>query len=107
MKTIHDNNYWSYQADEPKIRTIKNNNDNYWCREPENTIKFMETVNKPWIGFKILAAGAIKPEHGFKYAFEGGADFACVGMFDYQVVENCNILTETLQGLKQRKRKFS
>jgi len=107
MKTIHDNNYWSYQPDEPKIRTIKNNNDNYWCREPEKTVKFMETVNKPWIGFKILAAGAIKPEHGFKFAFESGADFACVGMFDYQVVENCNILTETLKELKERKRKFS
>lgn len=107
MKTIHDNNYWSYQADEPKVRTIKNNNDNYWCREPLETAKFMETVNKPWIGFKILAAGAIKPEHGFKYAFESGVDFTCVGMFDYQVVEDCNILTETLKGLRERKRKFS
>lgn len=107
MKTIHDHNYWSYQPDEPKIRTTKNNNDNYWCREPVETAKFMETVYKPWIGFKILAAGAIKPEHGFKYAFESGADFTCVGMLDYQVVEDCNILTGTLKGLGERKRKFS
>jgi uncharacterized membrane protein YphA (DoxX/SURF4 family) len=107
MKTIHDHNYWSFQADEPKIRTVANNNDNYWCREPKETAAFMETVNKPWIGFKILAAGAIRPEHGFKYAFESGADFACVGMFDYQVVEDCNILTKTLKGLGERKRKFS
>lgn len=106
MKTIHDHNYWSYQPDEPKVRTIKNNNDNYWCREPEETAKFMETVDKPWIGFKILAAGAIKPEHGFKFAFESGADFTCVGMFDYQIVEDCNILTDTLKGLNTRKRKF-
>jgi len=107
MKTIHDNNYWSYQADEPKVRTIKNNHDNYWCREPAETAQFMETVNKPWIGFKILAAGSIRPQHGFKYAFESGADFACVGMFDYQVVEDCNILTDTLKGLTDRKRKFA
>lgn len=107
MKTIHDNNYWSYQADEPKVRTIVNNHDNYWCREPEETAIFMETVNKPWIGFKILAAGAIKPEHGFKYAFEKGVDFTCVGMFDFQVVEDSNFLTETLKGLRERKRKFS
>jgi hypothetical protein len=107
MKTIHDNNYWSYQPDEPKVRTIKNNNDNYWCREPVETAQFMETVNKPWIGFKVLAAGAIDPEHGFKYAFESGADFLCVGMFDFQVVEDCNILTETLKGLNNRKRKFA
>lgn len=107
MKTIHDNNYWSYQPDEPKIRTIKNNHDNYWCREPVETAKFMENVSKPWIGFKILAAGAIKPEHGFKFAFESGADFTCVGMFDYQIVEDCNILTDTLKELGERKRKFS
>jgi uncharacterized membrane protein YphA (DoxX/SURF4 family) len=106
MKTIHNNNYWSYQPDEPKDRTIKNNHDNYWCRQPEETAKFMETVNKPWIGFKILAAGAIKPEEGFQYAFESGADFVCVGMLDFQVVEDCNILTATLQNLSARRRKF-
>jgi uncharacterized membrane protein YphA (DoxX/SURF4 family) len=107
MKTIHDHNYWSYQPDEPKVRVVRNKIDNYWCREPEETAQFMETVNKPWIGFKILAAGAIEPEHGFKYAFESGADFVCVGMFDFQVVEDCNILTGTLKGLTGRKRKFT
>jgi uncharacterized membrane protein YphA (DoxX/SURF4 family) len=86
FKTFHNPDYWSYQADE--------------------TAKYMETVNKPWIAFKILAAGAIKPEDGFKYAFEKGADFACVGLFDYQVVDDCNILTNTLKGLTERKRKF-
>ncbi len=106
FKTLHDLNYWSYQADEPKGDVVWNNRDNYWCREPEETAKFMETVNKPWIAFKILAAGAIKPKEGFKYAFEKGADFACVGLFDYQVVEDCNILTDTLKGLTERKRKF-
>ncbi len=107
MKTIHENNYWSYQPDEPKDRTIKNNRDNYWCRQPEETAKFMETVNKPWIGFKILAAGAIDPVSGFKYAFESGADFVCVGMLDFQIVEDCNLLTDTLNGgLTQRKRRF-
>lgn len=106
FKTLHDLNYWSYQADEPKVNVVKNNRDNYWCREPEETVKYMENVNKPWIAFKILAAGAIKPEVGFKYAFEKGADFACVGLFDFQVVEDCNILTNTLKGLTERKRKF-
>jgi len=106
FKTFHDLNYWSYQADEAKGNIVKNNLDNYWCREPEETAKYMETVNKPWIAFKVLAAGAIKPEDGFKYAFEKGADFACVGLFDYQVVDDCNILTDTLKGLTGRKRKF-
>jgi uncharacterized membrane protein YphA (DoxX/SURF4 family) len=104
MKTFHDSNYWSYQADEPKISVIKNEKDNYWSRNPEETAKFMETVNKKWIAYKVLAAGAIKPEYGFKYAFENGADFTCVGMFDYQVVDDCNILTDTLKRLSNRKK---
>lgn len=106
MKTLHPNNYWSYQADEPKPKVVKNNRDNYWSRTPDETIAFMDKVDKPWIAFKILAAGALKPKEGFKYAFENGADFACVGMFDYQVVEDVNILTDTLGNLTGRKRKF-
>lgn len=106
LKTFHNINYWSFQADEPKGNVVKNDLDNYWCREPEETAKYMETVNKPWIAFKVLAAGAIKPEIGFRYAFENGADFACVGMFDYQVVDDCNILTDTLKSLSGRKRSF-
>ena len=66
----------------------------------------MKDVDKPWIAFKTLAAGALKPKEGFKYAFENGADFACVGMFDYQVVDDCNILTDTLKNIPGRTRKF-
>jgi uncharacterized membrane protein YphA (DoxX/SURF4 family) len=106
FKTLHSPNYWSWQDDEPKGDIVLNNLDNFWCRKPEETIKYMESVNKPWIAFKILAAGAIKPKEGFKYAFENGADFACVGLFDYQVVEDCNIMTNTLKNLNERKRKF-
>jgi uncharacterized membrane protein YphA (DoxX/SURF4 family) len=106
FKTLHNNSYWSYQVDEPKGNVIKNELDNYWCREPEETAKYMGTINKPWIAFKILAAGAVKPEDGFKYAFEKGADFVCVGLFDYQVVEDCNVLTSTLKELTNRTRKF-
>jgi uncharacterized membrane protein YphA (DoxX/SURF4 family) len=106
FKTLHSPSYWSWQEDEPKGDIVLNTLDNYWCRKPEETIKYMESVNKPWIAFKILAAGAIKPKDGFKYAFENGADFACVGLFDYQVVEDCNIMTSTLKGLGERKRKF-
>jgi hypothetical protein len=55
---------------------------------------------------KFLAAGAHTPEKGFKFAFEKGIDFACVGMFDYQVVKDSNILNETLKKLNNRTRKF-
>jgi uncharacterized membrane protein YphA (DoxX/SURF4 family) len=106
MKTIHPHNYWSYQSDEPKPYVRLNAPDNYWCRTPQETIEYMEKVDKPWIAYKILAAGAYHPKEGFKYAFDNGADFACVGMFDYQVVEDANIMTDTLKNISGRKRKF-
>jgi len=56
----------------------------------------MGTVKKPWIAFKVLAAGAFLPKDGFRFAFENGADFICVGMFDFQVVEDVNVASEVL-----------
>ena len=56
--------------------------------------------------YKILAAGAIPPKEGFQYAFEHGADFACVGMFDFQVVDNVNTINEVLAGNLERNRSW-
>jgi hypothetical protein len=39
-----------------------------------------------------------------KYAYENGADFTCVGMFDYQVVDNVNTAIDTLANLQGRQR---
>jgi hypothetical protein len=64
----------------------------------------MKEVEKPWIAYKILGAGAISPKEGFKYAFDSGADFTCVGMFDWQIVEDANFLTEALNGELKRTR---
>jgi hypothetical protein len=52
----------------------------------------MQTVTKPWIAYKVMAAGAIHPREGFKYAYENGADFICAGMFDFQVREDTIML---------------
>jgi hypothetical protein len=63
-------------------------------------------VNKPWIAFKVLAAGAIEPKDGFRYAFENGADFICVGMFDFQIIDDVNTVNKILGDLKNRERKW-
>ena len=102
VKTLHHSDYWSARRPDQKLDVIKNPADNYWCMTPEKTIEFMKKVNKPWIAFKVLAAGAIHPKSGFKYAFENGADFICVGMFDFQVREDVIIAKDILSRISQR-----
>jgi hypothetical protein len=58
------------------------------------------------MGFKVLAAGAIQPEDGFRWAFENGADFICVGMFDFQIVHDINLTIDVLNSIPQRKREW-
>ena len=89
MKTIHHDRYWSRMADKPE-------HDNVYCRDPGGVKEFMNSLSQPWIGFKVLAAGAIRPQDGFRFAFESGADFLCVGMYDFQVVDNVNICMDLL-----------
>ncbi len=104
VKTLHDTNYWSKQLPDQTKEVIDNRADNYWCREPKETIEFMATVNRPWIAYKVLAAGAIRPREGFRYAFANGADFALVGMFDFQVHEDVEIAKAVLAATQKRPR---
>ena len=60
--------------------------------------------NGPWIAFKILAAGALHPKDSFPFAFKSGADFICVGMYDFQVVEDVNLVNAVLDAPIERKR---
>ena len=75
-----------------------------YCYDPGETIKFMESLDKPWIAFKTLAAGALKPEEAFQYAFKSGADFLCVGMYDFQIIDDVNIALNALENIQERNR---
>lgn len=96
VKTLHHCDYWSAKlADE---------HDNIWCTDPEETAQFMSRLEEPWIAYKVLAAGAIQPEVGFSFAFRNGADFICVGMYDFQIVDDVNIALSVLKGPLERTR---
>jgi len=113
VKTFHVDRYWSAT---PKHRRKEYdwmrgdssdhdaNNDNMWCNNPEETAAFMETVERPWVAFKVMAAGAISPDIAFRYAFRHGADFVIAGMFDFQIEADVKIALEGLRQARNRKR---
>jgi len=76
----------------------------YWCKDPEETIAVMKAVNKPWIAFKTMAAGAIPPSNAFRYAFQHGADFVLAGMFDFEIGEDVKLAAEALARAQERDR---
>jgi len=124
MKTMHHSKYWSAHPLENRkpfevvgygkpgvyIDYLNEDRDyfrdNCWDTFPDRTVEFVNRVKIPVMGFKVLAAGAIHPKNAFKWAFENGADFICVGMFDFQVVDDVNICLDTLANLENRKREW-
>ena len=115
MKTMHHDQYWSAHPRENRVpfevdgrKHLDHNkwHDNCFCLFPEKTVDFVNRTTVPVMGFKILAAGAITPQSGFRWAFENGADFICVGMFDFQIVDDVNLTIDILNDLPNRQRRW-
>jgi hypothetical protein len=113
MQTMHHDNYWSAHPRENRVpfevdgmlhKEHDRFHDNIFCLFPDRTVDFVNRVKIPVMGFKVLAAGAIEPEDGFRWAFEHGADFICVGMFDFQLVNDVNITLDMLTNIPNRER---
>lgn len=96
-KTMHHLNYWSAMPD-------KERRDNRFCEDAEEAAAWFETRKEPFVAFKVLAAGAIPPEDGIRFGLENGGDFVCLGMFDFNMIEDINIFNEVIKDLPKRKR---
>ena len=111
MKTLHHDRYWSahpeenrrflemYEAESPDHAFY---HDNMFCHRYQETIDFMKDVKVPWIAFKVLAAGAIPAKEGLDFAFASGADFVCLGMFDFQVRQDAALAREVIAKARSR-----
>ncbi len=115
MKTMHHDQYWSahpkefrfpFEVDGKNYLDHNRFHNNLFCLFPERTVEFVSKATVPVMGFKVLAAGAIEPQDGFKWAYENGADFICVGMFDFQIVNNVNIAIDCLNTTKRTREWF-
>jgi hypothetical protein len=116
MKTLHHDRYWSahppenrrfmemYERDSPNHAEY---HDNLFCADFKETVAFMQGVKAPWIAFKVLAAGAISPKDGIPLAFQSGADFICLGMFDFQVKMDVRLTQWAVGKAKDRKRPWA
>lgn len=81
---------------DPDFYMVTINRVNYYCSEAAEVGIFMRSIKKPWIAFKVLGAGRVKPLEGFRMAFEHGGDFLAVGMFDWQIRENVSHVQDML-----------
>jgi len=113
FKTFHHDRYWSatpkerrkrFCVDGPRSLDHNEYHDNIFCIDPEETAEYMKKKEQPWIAFKVLAGGAILPKSGLQYAFENGADFVAMGMFDFEVMQDVLVAQQVLDSVKDRPR---
>lgn len=100
IKTFHHHNYPTGPKPE-ELKGVHAEIPGYWCKDPQDTINCMKTVEKPWIAFKVMAAGAIPPKDAFRYVFDNGADFVLAGMFDFEIAEDVLIANAALKEAKR------
>jgi hypothetical protein len=104
VKTFHHHDYPTAPKPEELVKPYAEIPVGFWCREPAETARLMQDVPKPWIAFKVMAAGAIPPEDAFKYAYRNGADFVLAGMFDFEIADDVKIAVDAVRAAAARPR---
>jgi hypothetical protein len=91
----------------PDFYMVTFNRLNYYSSEASEVGVFMRSIKKPWVAFKVLGAGRVEPQEGFRRAFQAGADFMAVGMFDWQVRDDAALVRDMLAQGIQRERAWA
>jgi hypothetical protein len=105
IKTFHNHSYPTAPTPaQVKAKGPLSEYPGYWCSNPQETADFMKGVAKPWIAFKVMAAGAIPPRQAFRRAFASGADFLLAGMFDFEIAEDAQIARDAAASYRVRER---
>ncbi len=102
IKTFHHHDYKTGPQPEELTKPHKEI-PGYWCNDPQAVIDCMNGVQKPWIAFKVMAAGAIPPQNAFEYAFKHGADHILAGMFDFEIEEDAGIVKRILPKVRRER----
>ncbi len=111
MKTVHRVDYPTAHLGEDIGKTsavgIGVCDNRFVDTDRQEVFDYMATRPEPWIAFKVLGAGIEHPKGAFPVSYDGGADFICCGMYDYQVVDDVNITNEYFaKGLPKRRREW-
>ncbi len=102
IKTLHHHKYPSGPKPDELTKPVAEI-PGYWCRDPEKTVRVMTDVRKPWIAFKVMAAGAIPPKDAFPYAVNSGADHILAGMFDFEIAEDAKTARQAFASAKRER----
>ena len=100
IKTFHHHRYPSAPRSD-EIKGPHAENPGYWCQDPDAVLRTMKAVTKPWLAFKVMAAGAIPPADAFPWAFAGGADHVLAGMFDFEIEQDAALVREAVAKVKR------
>jgi hypothetical protein len=95
------------QGFEPDFYFKTFNSVGYHSQDTRDVAALMKTIKKPWIAFKVLGAGRVLPQDGFELAFQSGADFINVGMYDFQVESNISLVSDVVKRHERRERAWA
>ena len=106
VKTFHSDDYPTATPKELRKEFFQGKGfyDNMWCIDPEETAAVHGQRRQALDRLQGLGGRGDPAAARVAHAFRNGADFIAVGMFDFQIKEDCEIAKHVVKMTQQRKR---